>query len=328
MTTPSSDWRGRTVLVTGGAGFLGANLCHALVERGARVRVIDAFLAEGGACLANLRGAEVELARGDIGAIDLRALVRGTDVIFNLAARTGHMDAQHDPYADAAVNVLAQLRLIAAARKDAPAAVVVHASTRQVYGRPRQLPVTEDHPVAPPDANAIAKLAGEEYWMMEHRVRAAPVVALRLTNCYGPRMRIRDGRQSFLGAWIGQVLRRRPFEVWGGDHRRDLTFVDDVTAAFLAAAATPACHGRVFNIGGSAPASLRELADMVVRVGGKGAAYVTRELPADRAKIDIGSYHADDRAFRGATGWTAGTDFADGLARTLDWFRRNGADYL
>jgi UDP-glucose 4-epimerase len=328
MTTPATGWRDRRVLVTGGAGFLGANLCQALVERGARVRVVDDFLAEGGASVANLRGVEVEFVRGDIGAIDLRPLVRGTDAIFNLAARTSHMDAQREPYADAAVNVLAQLRLIEAVREEAPAAVVVHASTRQVYGRPQRLPVVEDHPVAPRDANAIAKLAGEQYWMLEHRVRSAPIVALRLTNCYGPRMRIRDGRQNFFGAWIGQLMRRQPFEVWDGDQLRDLTFVGDVTAAFLAAAETPACRGLIFNIGGRRPVTLRELADVVVRICGESAAYTTRGLPADRSRIDIGSYHADDSAFRGATGWSPTTDFADGFRHTLDWFRDNGADYL
>jgi UDP-glucose 4-epimerase len=328
MTPRSTDWRGRNVLVTGGAGFLGANLCDALARRGARVRAIDNFIAEGGVAAANLRGIEVELVRGDIGAIDLEPLVRGADVIFNLAARTSHADAQADPLADVAVNVLAQLRLIAAVRDEAPAAVVVHASTRQVYGGPRWLPVAEDHPVAPPDANAIAKFAGEQYWMLEHRTRAAPIVALRLTNCCGPRMRIRDGRQNFLGAWIGQVLRHEPFEVWGGDQLRDVAFADDVVAAFLAAAQTPACHGGIFNIGGSAAATLRELADMVVGASGEGARYVVGELPAARSRIDIGSYRADDSAFRAATGWSPATDFAAGLRQTLDWFRGRRADYL
>ena len=328
MMARTTDWRGRKVVVTGGAGFLGSDLCHALALHGAHVCAIDDFLADGGAAPGNLHGVEVELVRGDIGAIDLAPHVRGSDAIFNLAARTSHMDSQSDPFADAAVNVLAQTRLIAAAREHAPDAVVVHASTRQVYGRPRRLPVAEDHPVAPVDANGIAKLAGEQYWMLEHRVRAAPVVALRLSNCYGPRMRIRDGRQSFLGAWIGQLVRGRPFEVWGGDQLRDVTYVEDVTAAFLAAATLPACHGGVFNIGGSGPASLRELAEEAVRISGGDATSIIRDVPADRSRIDIGSYYADDSAFRGATGWSPVTDFADGLRRTIDWFRHHGADYL
>jgi UDP-glucose 4-epimerase len=323
------SWNGKRVLVTGGAGFLGSTLCHALAERGARVIALDAFLFGGGANPANLQDAAVDLVRGDIRDIDLRNLCEGTDVIFNLAAQTSHMGGQLDPLADIAVNAVAQVRLIQAAREAAPDAVVVHASTRQFYGRPLRLPVDEQHPVNPPDANGVSKFAGEQYWMLEHRVRGRPVVSLRLTNCYGPRLRIRDARQTFLGVWLRHVLEARPFEVWGGDQHRDLTYVDDVTDAFLRAAQTPAAHGRIFNLGGPPPARLRDIADMMMRIAGPDAAgYVMREFPADRALIDIGSYHADDAAFRAATGWQPRIDLEQGIRRSLDWFRPRLADYL
>ena len=300
------DWTGQRVLVTGGAGFLGSNLCLALAERGARVTALDGFLFGGGANPKNLEGSAVELVRGDIREIDLRPLCEGACAIFNLAAQTSHMGGQNDPLADIAVNAVAQVRLIQAAREAAPDAVVVHASTRQFYGRVLKLPVDENQQVAPPDANGVSKFAGEQYWMLEQRVRGRPVVSLRLTNCYGPRLRIRDARQTFLGIWIRSVLEGRPFEVWGGEQLRDLTYVDDMTEAFLRAATTQACHGNIYNIGGSPPASLRELADLVVRLAGPPAHYTVREFPADRARIDIGSYHADDTAFRAATGCRPG----------------------
>jgi nucleoside-diphosphate-sugar epimerase len=321
-------WHGRKVLVTGGAGFLGANLCHTLAQRGARVVALDGFLFGGGANPANLADAPVELVRGDIREIDLRNVCEGASVIFNLAAQTSHMGGQNDPLADIAVNAVAQVRLIQAAREAAPDAVVVHASTRQFYGRVEKLPVDENQPVAPPDANGVSKFAGEQYWLLEHRVRGRPVVSLRLTNCYGPRLRIRDARQTFLGIWIRCVLEGRPFEVWGGSQLRDLTYVDDVTEAFLLAADTPACHGRIFNIGGAPPASLREIAELLVRLAGPPARYVTREFPADRATIDIGSYHADDSAFRAAAGWAPLVSLEDGIGRSLQWFRTRLADYL
>lgn len=323
------DWSNRRVLVTGGAGFLGANLCLALAARGARVTALDGFLFGGGANPANLTDAEgVELVRGDIREIDLRPVCEAADVIFNLAAQTSHMGGQKDPLADIAVNAVAQVRLIQAAREAAPNAIVVHASTRQFYGRPRRLPVDETHPVAPPDANGVSKFAGEQYWMLEHRVMGRPVVSLRLTNCYGPRLRIRDGRQTFLGVWLRAVLERRAFEVWGGAQLRDMTYVDDVTEAFLAAAATPACHGQIFNIGGAPPASLAEIAGSLVRVTGGEARFVIKEFPADRALIDIGSYHADDSSFRTASGWSPKVGLEDGIAKTLDWFRPRLADYV
>jgi UDP-glucose 4-epimerase len=218
--------------------------------------------------------------------------------------------------------------LIQAAREAAPDAVVVHASTRQFYGRVQKLPVDENQPVAPPDANGVSKFAGEQYWMLEHRVRKRPVVSLRLTNCYGPRLRIRDARQTFLGIWLRCVLQERPFEVWGGSQLRDLTYVDDVTEAFLRAAVTPACHGRIFNIGGSPPASLQDIAELLVRIAGPPARYVIREFPADRATIDIGSYHADDQAFRAATKWRPEVSLEEGIRRSLEWFRPRLEQYL
>ncbi len=322
------NWTGQRVLVTGGAGFLGSNLALAVSALGARVTALDGFLFGGGANPKNLEGSDVELVRGDIREIDLRPLCEGASVIFNLAAQTSHMGGQSDPLADIAVNAVAQVRLIQAAREAAPDAVVVHASTRQFYGRVEKLPVDESQPVAPPDANGVSKFAGEQYWLLEHRVRGRPVVSLRLTNCYGPRLRIRDARQTFLGIWIRSVLENKPFEVCGGDQLRDLTYVDDMTDAFLRAATTARCHGKIFNIGGAPPASLREIAELVVNIAGPPAHYTTREFPADRARIDIGSYHADDSAFRAATGWAPTVSLEDGIRRTIEWYRPRLADYL
>jgi len=320
------DWSGRKILVTGGAGFLGANLCHALAARGAKVTALDGFLYGGGANPANLDGAAVELVRADIREVDLRPLCEGAEIIFNLAAQTSHMGGQRDPLADIAVNAVAQVRLIQAAREAAPDAIVVHASTRQFYGKPLHLPVNETHPVNPPDANGVSKFAGEQYWMIEHRTAGRPVVSLRLTNCYGPRLRIRDARQTFLGIWMRCALEGRPFEVWGGDQLRDLTYVDDVTEAFLAAVA-PACHGQIYNLGGPPPASLLEIAELVRKVV-PDSTYVTREFPADRKTIDIGSYHADDHAFREATGWSPLIGLEEGIRRSIDWYRPRLAAYL
>lgn len=322
------EFSGQRVLVTGGAGFLGANLCHALAARGAKVTALDGFLFGGGANPANLEGAGVELVRADIREVDLRPLCEGVSVIFNLAAQTSHMGGQRDPLADIAVNAVAQVRLIQAAREAAPDAVVVHASTRQFYGKPHYLPVDEKHPVAPPDANGVSKFAGEQYWMIEHRTAGRPVVSLRLTNCYGPRLRIRDARQTFLGIWIRCVLEGKPFEVWGGEQLRDMTYVDDVTDAFLRAAATRACHGNVYNIGGPPPASLLEIAELMRKVGGPDVQFTTREFPADRKTIDIGSYHADDGAFRAATGWAPDVSLEEGIRRSLEWYRPRLSAYL
>jgi UDP-glucose 4-epimerase len=316
--------------VTGGAGFLGSNLCHALASLGARVTALDAMLADGGANPANLEGAGVLLVRGDLRDTELGSLCQGVDVLFNMAAQTSHMGGQRDPVADLGINAVAQVRLVQVMREAAPRATVVHASTRQFYGRPISLPVNELHPVNPPDANGVSKWAGEQYWLLENRVLGRPVVSLRLTNCYGPRLRIADARQTFLGIWIRRVLEGEAFEVWGGAQLRDLAYVDDVTRAFLLSAEQAArgeVAGRVFNLGGAAPIALADLAELLIAANGGAGQFVTREFPADRAPIDIGSYHADDRAFRAATGWVPQVELAEGLRLSLAWYRERMADY-
>ena len=289
------------------------------------------MLEDGGAAMANLEGAGVLLVRGDIREVELHSLCQGVDALFNMAAQTSHMGGQRDPVADIAINAVAQVRLIGVMREAAPKATVVHASTRQFYGRPLRLPEDELHPVQPPDANGVSKFAGEQYWLLEQRVLGRPVASLRLTNCYGPRLRIRDARQTFLGIWIRRVLEGEGFEVWGGDQLRDLTYVEDVTRAFLLAAecaARPEVAGRVFNLGGAPPASLRDLAERLIAANDGRGQYTVKEFPADRAPIDIGSYHADDRAFRAATGWAPQVGLDEGLRLSLDWYRARLADYV
>jgi UDP-glucose 4-epimerase len=318
------DWTGVPAVITGGAGFLGSALARALVARGARVTVIDAFLPETGANEANLEGLDLRVLRADLRHDPLEEALAGAAAVFHLAAQTSHMGSQADPRSDLAQNADATLRLILAARAAAPAARVVHASTRQLYGRPRALPVAEDHPIDPPDANAVSKWAAEQYWLLEHKVHGRPVVSLRLTNCYGPGLRVKDHRQTFLGLWVRRVLEGEAFEVWGGEQTRDLAYADDVAEAFLAAADAPA---GAYNLGGAPPVSLRDLAEALVAANG-GGRYVVKDFPADRAKIDIGSYVADDSRFRAATGWAPRIPLDEGLRRTLAWFRPRLDRYL
>jgi nucleoside-diphosphate-sugar epimerase len=320
-------WRGKRVLVTGGAGFLGSGLCHTLCGMGAEVTAVDAMLPESGANPANLEDSGARLVTADIRDADLAPLAEGLDAVFNLAAYTSHAGSMADPFSDLSINATAQLRLIAALREGSPAATVVHASTRQFYGTPRYLPVDEAHPISPPDANGVSKLAGEQYWLLEHKVRNRPVVSLRLTNCYGPRLRVKDARQTFLGIWFRRLLEGEPIEVWGGAQLRDLAYLDDVVAAFLLAAETPSCAGHAYNLGGTAPISLFRLAEAAIVANG-GGRLLAKEFPADRVAIDIGSYYADDGAFRATTGWTPQVSLPDGLRRSLDWFRPRLSAYL
>jgi nucleoside-diphosphate-sugar epimerase len=237
------------------------------------------------------------------------------------------MGSLAEPVADLDVNCRAQLGLLELCRRHAPGITIVFASTRQIYGTPDRLPVDESHPLRPPDPNGVSKLAGEAYHLLYHRLHGLATVALRLTNTYGPGMRIKDARQTFLGIWIRHLLEGTPFEVWGGGQRRDLTYVEDVATAFLLAAITPAAWGRAFNIGAPSAPTLAELARLLVAANG-GGSFAQKDFPPERRRIDIGDYAADDGAFRRLTGWQPEVALGDGLARTLAYFRDRLGDYL
>jgi nucleoside-diphosphate-sugar epimerase len=323
------DWTGRRVLITGGAGFIGSNLARRLAKAGASVTCFDAFVETDGANPFNLAACdgEITVLRADVRNEEAVArALSGQEVLFNLAAQTSHMDSMQNPRADLEINALAQLGLVEACRRIAPGMRIVHVSTRQVYGRPRTIPVDETHPLAPPDVNAINKISGEFYHLLYGQVYGLRPTVLRLTNVYGPRMRVRDARQMFLGYWIGRACTGAPFEVWGGDQIRDLSFVENVVDALLASAADGTV-GHTYNIGGEISLSLRELADMLVGTA-PGASYVVKEFPPDRKRIDVGDYEADDSAFRSATGWRPRFSFEEGLRATLDFYRKHGQHYL
>jgi UDP-glucose 4-epimerase len=325
----ASVYAGARVVITGGLGFIGSTLALRLAELGADLLLVDNLFPEAGGNPVNVApiSDRVAIEIADIRDVrTMRQLLRGCRYLFNLAAQTSHMDSMADPETDLAINCRAQLTLLEACREVCPEAHIVYASTRQIYGRPRRLPVDEEHPLHPVDVNGVNKMAGEAYHILFHDVYGLHAAALRLTNTYGPRMRIRDARQTFVGVWLRAVLEGRAFEVWDGAQLRDLTYVDDAAEAFLLAAIAPAAKGRVFNIGGE-HLRLRALAEALIAANG-GGSFATRDFPAERKRIDIGDYYADDRAFRAATGWTPKTSIATGLERSLDYFRRNLAEYL
>ncbi len=322
-------WRGVRVLITGGLGFIGSNLARRLIDLGADVAAIDSLVPEYGGNPFNLDGyaGRVRINVSDMrDPHSLRYMIRDREVIFNLAGQTSHMDSMSDPMTDLAINGTAQLSLLELCRKENPQARLVFASTRQIYGRPQYLPVDEKHPLCPVDVNGINKIAGESYHLLYASVYGMYAVALRLTNTYGPRMRIKDARQTFLGVWVRAAVEGRPFEVWGGGQLRDFTYADDIVDALMLAATTPALNGKALNIGGDCVISLADTALLLGEVA--GATYTIREFPAERKRIDIGDYYADDRAFREATGWTPATSLREGLARTVAYYRQFATHYV
>jgi len=300
------------------------------VADGARVTLLDSLVPEYGGNLHNIAGIE-DRVRVNISDVrdehSMRYLVRGQDYLFNLAGQTSHMDSMEDPYTDLEINCRAQISILEACRQENPRIKIVFASTRQIYGRPDSLPVSEDHLVRPVDVNGVNKMAGESYHILYNNVFGIRACALRLTNTYGPRMRIKDARQTFLGIWIRQLVEGQPFEVWEGHQRRDFTYVDDAVDALCASAASDQSNGQTWNLGGDSVVTLQELADVLIEVNGAGS-YAVRSYPPDRKRIDIGDYYADFRRIREALGWHPRVPLRDGLARTVAYYRQHLPHYL
>lgn len=328
MTDTSGDWKGVRVLVTGGLGFIGSNLARRLVGEGANLTLVDSLIPEYGGNLQNI--ADIR-ERVNVNISDVRdrhgfkALIKGQDVLFNLAGQTSHQDSMSDPFTDLDINCVSQLSILEACRSHNPGIKVVFASTRQIYGRPDYLPVDEKHILRPTDVNGINKMAGEWYHILYHNVYGIRTCALRLTNTYGPGMRIRDARQTFLGIWIKLALEGKPFAVWGGEQLRDFNHVDDVVDALLLAATDDRAAGQVYNLGDSEVISLRALADRLVEANG-GGDFEVRAFPEERKRIDIGDYYADFTRFS-ALGWSPRVRLADGLRSTLAYYRKHFEDY-
>jgi UDP-glucose 4-epimerase len=333
--SPRSDKRlevfaGSRAVITGGMGFIGSALARRLVALGAEVLLVDSVIPEYGGNPANIADIRDRVAVNiaDIrGGYALPHLLGGQDFLFNLAAQTSHLDSMAAPENDLAINCTAQLQLLEACRAVNPGIVIVHAGTRQVYGRPRYLPVDERHPLRPIDVNGVNKMAGEAYHLLFRDVYGIKTRSLRLTNVYGPGMRIKDARQTFLGIWLRRVIESEPFEVWGGEQRRDLLYVDDAAEAFLYAAVTREAEGLALNVGGSEPFSLMALAEAIIETNG-GGKYEIREFPPERKRIDVGDFLTDDRLFRDLSGWRPRFSVAEGLRRSLDYYRSHLANYL
>jgi UDP-glucose 4-epimerase len=314
---------GTTCVVTGGLGFIGSNLVHRLAAEGAEVRVVDALVPDHGGDVRNVAGLEIEVVVSDIGAGDVAAVLDGADVVFNLAGQVSHTSSMSDPEKDLLLNTVTHARFLETLRRVNPDARVVHASTRQVYGRALRVPVDEEHPANPVDVNGAAKLAGEHLHLVYARAHAMPITSLRLTNVYGPRQRLTSDGLGFLPVFVRRVLLGEPISLFGdGSQRRDCLHVDDVVDAMLASVDDVAV-GRVYNVGNDIDHSLAEIAEIAVRVAGSASTISRTEWPADHQRIDIGSFRSDSGLIAREVGWKASVGLEEGFRGTFAFYREH-----
>jgi UDP-glucose 4-epimerase len=335
---PRDTFAGSRCLVTGGLGFIGSNLALALVRHGAQVTVLDARVPRHGANPSNLVPdgatepdagiAVVEADVADVDRADVRDVTAAADFVFNLAGQVSHVDSMDAPLGDLHSNTTSQFAFLELVRKENVNARVVFTSTRQLFGRPRYLPVDEEHPVSPVDVNGITKYATEQLHLLYHDVYGLPACAVRLTNVYGPRQRLRDDLQGFLPIFIRRALAGDVLTVFGdGTQERDCLYVDDVVDCLMLAAIAPDAPGQLFNVGNDEHLELRVLADAIVRAAGSGRVEHVA-WPADRDAIDIGSYFGDSSKAKRMLGWEPRTMFVEGIARTVAFYRARSAWYV
>ena len=313
----------KKVLITGGLGFIGSNLARRLVQLGADVTLVDSLIPQYGGNLFNIHDFKDQV---NVNICDVRDpfamkyLVKEKDYLFNLAGQTSHLDSMSDPQTDLDINASAQLSILEACRQANPEIKIIFASTRQLYGKPDYLPVDEKHPIRPVDVNGINKLAGEWYHLLYNNVYGIRACALRLTNTYGPGMRVKDARQTFLGIWVRQILEGQPIRVFGdGQQLRDFNYVDDCVEALLLAASQEIANGKVYNLGSSEVINLKDLADLLTHLS-DGASYELVPFPPERKAIDIGDYYSDFSLIQQELGWTTKIDLREGLKKTLGFY--------
>jgi len=327
---PDGFFRGKNVLITGGMGFVGSNLAIALVSKGAKVTLVDSMVRDTGGNLFNIKdiAEKVLINFSDVrDEHSMNFLVRGKDIMFNLAGQVSHIDSMVDPYTDLDINARSQLSILEACRKYNPGIKIVYASTRQVYGKPEYLPVDERHPLNPVDINGVNKLAGEWYHVLYDSVYGIKSVSLRMTNTFGPRLLMKHSRQGFIGWFVRQVIEGKEIRIFGdGQQLRDLNYIDDVVDALLICAENDGLNGKIFNLGNHPPITLEEIAKLLIKIN-RGGKYRLIPFPKESRKIDIGHYYASFDKFRDATGWEPKVGYEEGLRRMMAYYKKNIKHY-
>ena len=323
-------YRGQSVMVTGGLGFIGSNLARRLAADGARVTIVDSRVPGCGANPFNVAGIEGSVTVHEIDLRDNGAivpLVKEQAFIFNLAGQVSHIDSMRDPLQDLEINCRSHLSLLEACRHHRPDVRLFYAGTRQQYGRPLRLPVDEAHPSNPTDVNGINKMSAEWYHLLYHRVHGLRACSLRLTNTFGPRQLLEHARQGFLSVFIRKALEGGTIQVYGdGSQLRDFNYVDDVVDAFRLAGAREEVFGEVYNLGSPEVLSVKQVAEMLIEIAGAGAIEII-PFPDDRKRIDIGSYYGSFAKIHRQLGWSPRVTVADGLRRTLAYYREHKHHY-
>ena len=317
-----NSYRGRSVLVTGGLGFMGLNLVSALRALGSDVRILSR------SALPHVDGAESIVAgavvtQGDVrdaSAVD-HALA-DCEYVFHLAGRSGQVMSNLAPLDDLDVNARGTLTLLMACAERRLSPKFVFPSSRLVYARHLPVPVVESAPLEPGSVYGLHKLMGEHYLSLYGRLRGLRACALRITNPYGPFQRSDQSAYGVINWFIHQAMHDRPLTVYGnGPQIRDYVHIDDVVDAMLLAGSRQAADGKVFNVGGGRGVSFADMAELVVRVVGAGEVQHV-DWPTDAADVETGDFVADTSLIAGALDWAPTIGLEAGIKDVVARYRK------
>lgn len=328
--TDINDFKGKRVMITGGLGMIGSTIARKLLPLGAEVTLVDAFIEPYGANdfnISDIRG-KVQVSVTDIRDREaMRHLVKGQDVIFNLAGQVSHNDSLSNPFLDADINYIGHLNVLECVRLNAPEAVVLFSGSRLQFGRIEKIPVDESHPLRPCTPYALNKTAAENMYLFYSQVHRLRCVVFRIANPYGPRSQMKHSKYSMVNWFIRQAMDGKPIRVFGdGRQVRDYIYVDDLADAFIQAAACAACHGKVFNVGSGVGVRFCDMAATIVRTVGRGSVEFV-PWPADYINVETGDYVTDIKRITAASGWRPATDFNAGVERTCAYYRQHQSRY-
>ena len=317
-------FKNKKILITGGLGFIGSTLAHRLAKIEADIYLIDSLIPEYGGNNFNVDGIEDKV---KVNIADVRDkhsmdyLVKGKDIIFNLAGTLSHIDSMNDPFTDLEINCRSQLSILESCRKNNRDVKIIFAGTRGQYGKADYLPVDEKHLMHPTDVNGINNIAGESYHILYNNIYGIRAVSLRLTNTYGPRHQMRHHKQGIINWFIRQLIEEQTVTLYGdGKQIRDINYVEDVVEALLLVACNEKANGEVFNLGGI-PKNLIDLVETMIDGYGKGN-YELIPFKDDLKKIEIGDYIANYEKIKNTVGWQPKVSLEEGLRSSFDYYEK------
>jgi dTDP-glucose 4,6-dehydratase len=319
-----AELRGKKVLVTGAAGFIGSHLAERLAALGADVRAFVHYnsLGSTGWLDESASAADIDVHFGDIADRDsVRDAMAGRDIVFHLAALIGIPYSYVAPESYVRTNVTGTLNVLQAARETG--ALVIHTSTSEVYGTAQFVPITEAHPLQGQSPYSASKIGADQLAQSFHLSFGLPVVTVRPFNTYGPRQSLR----AIIPTIITQALKGNGVRLGNLSPTRDLNFVSDTVEGFVRAASTPAAVGETFNLGSGREISIGDLVDLIARQIGRQISPAVDNERVRPSGSEVERLLADASRARKVLGWSPAVSLEDGIGRTLEWLQRNAKHY-